>query len=165
MRKWLKIKVFCISSFILPYPRTRWFCKTGHHFSTTKIKEDELIFRFVYEVAGCNKPMRRLFSVLHGKTLNVGRVQTPNLKMLVDRDTAITSFKKEKYYVVRLSLGARKRQARESAPLMKRKHLKRLAKRRRPFVFPSPARRKPSSRPACSTLRACSGKQTAFSAT
>ena len=49
--------------------------------------------------------MRRLFSVLHGKTLNVGRVQTPNLKMLVDRGTAITSFKKEKYYVVRLSLG------------------------------------------------------------
>lgn len=49
--------------------------------------------------------MRRLFSVLHGKTLNVGRVQTPNLKMLVDRDAAITSFKKEKYYVVRLSLG------------------------------------------------------------
>ena len=49
--------------------------------------------------------MRRLFSVLHGKTLNEGRVQTPNLKMLVDRGTAITSFKKEKYYVVRLSLG------------------------------------------------------------
>ena len=92
--------------------------------------------------------MRRLFFVLHGKTLNVGRVQTPNLKMLVDRDAMITSFKKEKYYVVRLSLGARKRQARESAPLMKRKHLKRLAKRRRPFVFPSSARRKPSSRPA-----------------
>lgn len=42
MRKWLKIKVFCISSFILPYLRTRWFCKTGHHFSTTKIKEDDM---------------------------------------------------------------------------------------------------------------------------
>ena len=115
-------------------------------------REGELIFRFVYEMAGCNKPMRRLwissmedeairrgfadlkdgreydalfasalcrakadwiiginatrlFSVLHGKTLNVGRVQTPTLKMLVDRDAAITSFKKEKYYVVRLSLG------------------------------------------------------------
>ena len=47
----------------------------------------------------------RLFSCLYHKTLNVGRVQTPTLKMLVDRDAAITSFKKEKYYVVRLSLG------------------------------------------------------------
>ncbi|HGS9905381.1 TPA: DNA topoisomerase 3 [Clostridioides difficile] len=115
-------------------------------------REGELIFRFVYNQAGCKKPMRRLwissmedaaikagfaslkdgrdydplfasalcrakadwliginatrlFSCLYHKTLNVGRVQTPTLKMLVDRDAAITSFKKEKYYVVRLSLG------------------------------------------------------------
>ena len=114
-------------------------------------REGELIFRFVYDVAGCKKPMRRLwissmeesaikagfaslkdgkeydplyssalcrakadwiiginmtrlFSCLYGKTLNVGRVQTPTLKMLVDRDAAITTFKKEKYYHVRLSL-------------------------------------------------------------
>ena len=114
-------------------------------------REGELIFRFVYNVAGCKKPMRRLwissmeesaikagfaslkdgkeydplyssalcrakadwiiginmtrlFSCLYGKTLNVGRVQTPTLKMLVDRDAAITTFKKEKYYHVRLSL-------------------------------------------------------------
>ena len=98
-------------------------------------REGELIFRFVYDVAGCKKPMRRLwissmeesaikagfaslkdgkeydplyssalcrakadwiiginmtrlFSCLYGKTLNVGRVQTPTLKMLVDRDAA-----------------------------------------------------------------------------
>ena len=115
-------------------------------------REGELIFRFVYNQAGCKKPMHRLwissmedaaikagfaslkdgrdydplfasalcrakadwliginatrlFSCLYHKTLNVGRVQTPTLKMLVDRDAAITSFKKEKYYVVRLSLG------------------------------------------------------------
>ena len=115
-------------------------------------REGELIFRFVYEVAGCKKPMRRLwissmeseaiqrgfealkdgrdydalfssalcrakadwliginatrlFSVLYQHTLNVGRVQTPTLKMLVDRDTAITRFKKEKYYHVRLAIG------------------------------------------------------------
>lgn len=114
-------------------------------------REGELIFRFVYEVAGCKKPMRRLwissmedeairdgfshlkdgrdyaplfasalcrakadwiiginatrlFSCLYNHTLNVGRVQTPTLKMLVDRDAAITTFKKEKYYHVRLSL-------------------------------------------------------------
>lgn len=46
----------------------------------------------------------RLFSVLYGRTLNVGRVQTPTLKMLVDRDAAITGFQKEKYYHVRLNL-------------------------------------------------------------
>ena len=114
-------------------------------------REGELIFRFVYEAAGCKKPMRRLwissmedgaikagfaslkdgrdygalfasalcrakadwliginatrlFSCLYGKTLNVGRVQTPTLKMLVDRDAAIMNFKKEKYYHVRLML-------------------------------------------------------------
>ena len=114
-------------------------------------REGELIFRFVYEVAGCNKPMRRLwissmedsaikagfadlgdgrdydalyasalcrakadwiiginatrlFSCLYDKTLNVGRVQTPTLKMLTDRGAAISHFKKEKYYHVRLDL-------------------------------------------------------------
>ena len=46
----------------------------------------------------------RLFSCLYGKTLNVGRVQTPTLKMLVDRDAAIMNFKKETYYHVRLML-------------------------------------------------------------
>ena len=114
-------------------------------------REGELIFRFVYNTAGCEKPMRRLwissmedeairdgfshlkdgrdydplfasalcrakadwiiginatrlFSCLYNHTLNVGRVQTPTLKMLVDRDAAITTFKKEKYYHVRLML-------------------------------------------------------------
>ena len=102
-------------------------------------REGELIFRFVYEVAGCKKPMRRLwissmedaairsgfdnlkdgrdydalfasalcrakadwiiginatrlFSCLYNRTLNVGRVQTPTLKMLADRDAAISTF-------------------------------------------------------------------------
>ena len=114
-------------------------------------REGELIFRFVYGVAKCNKPMRRLwissmedaaikagfadlgdgrdydalyasalcrakadwiiginatrlFSCLYHKTLNVGRVQTPTLKMLVDRGEAISHFKKEKYYHVSLDL-------------------------------------------------------------
>ena len=47
----------------------------------------------------------RLFSLLCNHTLNVGRVQSPTLKMLVDRSEAIMSFKKEKYYHVRLALG------------------------------------------------------------
>ncbi len=114
-------------------------------------REGELIFRFVYDVANCKKPIRRLwissmetgairsgfenlkdgqdyealyasalcrakadwiiginatrlFSCLHNKTLNVGRVQTPTLNMLVSRDAAIMQFKKEKYYLVRLAL-------------------------------------------------------------
>ena len=115
-------------------------------------REGELIFRLVYEMAGCRKPFSRLwissmedaairegfaglrpgaeydplyqsalcrqkadwliginatrlFSVLYHRTLNVGRVQTPTLAMLVDRDWKITSFKKEKYHHVRLTLG------------------------------------------------------------
>ena len=114
-------------------------------------REGELIFRLVYEMAGCTKPFSRLwissmedaairegfgdlrpgaeydplyqsalcrqkadwliginatrlFSVLYHRTLNVGRVQTPTLAMLVDRDWKITSFKKEKYHHVRLAL-------------------------------------------------------------
>ena len=46
----------------------------------------------------------RLFSCLYNHTLNVGRVQTPTLKMLTDRDAAISHFQKEKYYHVRLDL-------------------------------------------------------------
>ena len=115
-------------------------------------REGELIFRFVYEQAGCKKPIlrlwissmeeaairqgfdslkdgreyealyqsalcrakadwliginaTRLFSILYHRTLNVGRVQTPTLDMLVKRDFAISSFKKEKYHIVRLNLG------------------------------------------------------------
>ena len=36
--------------------------------------------------------------------MNVGRVQSPTLKMLVERSEAITNFKKEKYYHMRLIL-------------------------------------------------------------
>lgn len=115
-------------------------------------REGELIFRLVYDMAGCRKPIERLwissmedtairegmkdlrpgaeydslyhsalcrqkadwlvginatrlFSVLYHRTLNVGRVQTPTLKMLVDRDWKIHSFKKERYHHVRLQVG------------------------------------------------------------
>ena len=114
-------------------------------------REGELIFRLVYEAAGCSKPFSRLwissmedaairegfanlrpgadydslyqsalcrqkadwliginasrlFSVLYHRTLNIGRVQTPTLAMLVDRDSKITLFRKEKYHHVRLVL-------------------------------------------------------------
>lgn len=46
----------------------------------------------------------RLFSTLYGKTLNVGRVQTPTLAMLTERSAKISGFVKEKYYIVRLDL-------------------------------------------------------------
>ena len=114
-------------------------------------REGELIFRLVYEIAGCRKPVRRLwissmednairdgfsdlrpgadyealyqsalcrqkadwlvginatrlFSVLYHRTLNVGRVQTPTLAMLVERERKISQFKEEKYYVLRLEM-------------------------------------------------------------
>ena len=35
MRKWLKIKVFRIFLFVALYLHISWFCKVGHHFSTT----------------------------------------------------------------------------------------------------------------------------------
>ena len=115
-------------------------------------REGELIFRFVYQMAGCTKPVKRLwissmedaairegfanlrpdsdydalyqsalcrakadwlvginatrlFSVLYHKTLTVGRVQTPTLKMLVDRDAKILRFQKERYYTVGIQSG------------------------------------------------------------
>lgn len=48
----------------------------------------------------------RLFTALyHGKTLNVGRVMTPTLALLTERETAITGFQKEKFYTVELDCG------------------------------------------------------------
>ena len=114
-------------------------------------REGELIFRLVYEMAGCRKPIlrlwissmedtairegfddlrpgaeyealyqsalcrqkadwlvginaTRLFSVLYHRTLNVGRVQTPTLAMLAERDGKIMLFKKVKYHHVRLKV-------------------------------------------------------------
>lgn len=46
----------------------------------------------------------RLFTVLYGgKTLKVGRVQSPTLAMLAEREEAIRVFRKEPYYVAHLS--------------------------------------------------------------
>ncbi len=113
-------------------------------------REGELIFRLVYNKAGCTKPFKRLwissledsaikegfkhlrdssefdrlyeaalsrskadwivgingtrlFTTLYNKKLVVGRVQTPTLAMLVERDYKISSFKKEKYYNVHIT--------------------------------------------------------------
>lgn len=45
----------------------------------------------------------RLFTVLYGgKTLKVGRVQTPTLAMLVEREEKIRSFVKEQYFITHL---------------------------------------------------------------
>ncbi len=47
----------------------------------------------------------RLFTTLYqGKTLNVGRVQTPTLALLAEREAAISGFQKEKFYTVELEL-------------------------------------------------------------
>lgn len=47
----------------------------------------------------------RLFSYLYGQTLNVGRVMTPTLSMVVMRDAAIAAFKPETFYTVQLQAG------------------------------------------------------------
>ena len=116
-------------------------------------REGELIFRLVYNMASCKKPMKRLwissmeesairegvenlkpgsdydhlyhsalcrqeadwlvgingtrlFTVLYGgKVLKVGRVQTPTLAMLVEREAKIMNFKKEQYFMAHILCG------------------------------------------------------------
>ena len=46
----------------------------------------------------------RLFSCLHGVTLNVGRVMTPTLAMTVEREAAIDAFRPEPFYTVFLKM-------------------------------------------------------------
>ena len=46
----------------------------------------------------------RLFSCLYKQTLNVGRVMTPTLAMVVMRDAAIRAFSPEAFYTVQLEL-------------------------------------------------------------
>ena len=113
-------------------------------------REGELIFRLVYEMAGCTKPIERLwissmedsaimdgmnnlqpgkeyddlykaalarqeadwlvgingtrlFTVLYGgKLLKVGRVQTPTLAMIVERESEISNFKKKQYFMAHI---------------------------------------------------------------
>ena len=114
-------------------------------------REGELIFRLVYQLCGCQKPVdrlwvssmedsaireafanlkpssaydnlyqaaicreradwlvgmnaTRLFSCLYGQTLNVGRVMTPTLAMVVMREAAINKFRPELFYTVQLNL-------------------------------------------------------------
>ena len=115
-------------------------------------REGELIFRTVYDLAGCKKPMKRLwissmedrairdgfkqlrdgveydnlyaaalcrskadwlvginatrlFSVLYHRTLNVGRVVSPTLSLLVQREAEIKAFQPEPFFVVKLDAG------------------------------------------------------------
>ena len=124
-------------------------CVTELVCATDAGREGELIFRLVYQKAGCRKPFKRLwissledsairdgfqhlrdssefdrlyeaalsrskadwivgingtrlFSTLYHKKLVVGRVQTPTLAMLVERDGKITTFRKEKYFNVHI---------------------------------------------------------------
>ena len=115
--------------------------------ATDSGREGELIFRYVYEKANCNKPIKRLwvssltdeaikngfenlkngeeyynlyeagfkrsiadwiigmnatrfYSSLYNNKINVGRVQTPTLNIIVEREDKIINFKKEKYYEI-----------------------------------------------------------------
>ena len=115
-------------------------------------REGELIFRLVYQMAGCRKPVRRLwissleeeairdgfrsmkpmaaydnlyaaalcraqadwligmnatrhYSLLYGPTLHIGRVMSPTLAMLAQREAAIDDFEPKTFYTVKLDLG------------------------------------------------------------
>ncbi|WP_343363327.1 DNA topoisomerase 3 [Listeria seeligeri] len=46
----------------------------------------------------------RLFSTLYSSVLNIGRVQTPTLAMIVEREQAINSFQSEPYYTVSINI-------------------------------------------------------------
>lgn len=48
----------------------------------------------------------RLFSVLYGQTLNVGRVMSPTLAMMVEREKNISAFRVTPFYTVQLDLGS-----------------------------------------------------------
>ena len=114
-------------------------------------REGELIFRSVCELAGCQKPMKRLwissmedsairegfanlrpgadydglrdaalcrakadwlvginatrlFSVLYHRTLNIGRVMSPTLALIVQREAEIDTFEPVPFYTVSLEL-------------------------------------------------------------
>lgn len=47
----------------------------------------------------------RLFSVRYGLLLNIGRVQTPTLAMIVDRNNKVNNFVKESFYRVDIDCG------------------------------------------------------------
>ena len=115
-------------------------------------REGELIFRNIYKMTGCKKPVyrlwissmedstieqgfrelkddmeydnlfaaarcrewadwlvginaTRLFSVLYHRTLNVGRVVSPTLALLVQREAEIGAFKPEPFYTAELDFG------------------------------------------------------------
>ena len=115
-------------------------------------REGELIFRTVYCLAGCSKPILRLwissmeddaihagfkqlksgrdydglhqsalcrakadwlvginatryFSLTYGRTLNIGRVMSPTLALLVQREADISAFVPEPFYTVQLDCG------------------------------------------------------------
>ena len=120
--------------------------------ATDADREGECIFRYVYNMANCKKPVKRLwvssleesairkalsimkpmsaydnlfnagyararadwlvgmngsrlFSVRYGGKLNIGRVQTPTLAMIVQRDAEVNGFIKQKYYTSDLNCG------------------------------------------------------------
>lgn len=70
-------------------------------------------YDLLYEAALCRERAdwmvginaTRLFSTLYGPTLNVGRVMTPTLAMLVTREAEIKGFKAEPFYTVQFSVG------------------------------------------------------------
>ena len=70
-------------------------------------------YDLLYEAALCRQKAdwlvginaSRLFSLIYGTTLNIGRVMTPTLNMIRRREQSIDDFQPEKYYTVQISCG------------------------------------------------------------
>ena len=106
----------------------------------------------------------RLFSVLYHKTLTVGRVQTPTLKMLVDRDAKILRFQKEKYYTVGIHSGSLKADSGRIADAEAANLLKEKCTGANAVCVSIRREKKTEQPPKLYDLTTCSGRQTACSA-
>ena len=70
-------------------------------------------FELLYQAALCRAQAdwlvginaTRLYSLMYGQTLNVGRVMSPTLALIVSREAAIMSFQAESFYTVQISCG------------------------------------------------------------
>jgi DNA topoisomerase-3 len=66
----------------------------------------------------------RFYTNLYGSLLNIGRVQTPTLAMIVQRDYNIQNFVKEKYYTVEIDCGTFKASSQKIADTSQAEALK-----------------------------------------
>ena len=107
----------------------------------------------------------RLFTVLYGgKVLKVGRVQTPTLAMLVEREERIRNFKKESYYTAHILMDGIDAAAESTSDKAQAENIAAACvKVKPPRLFLSQRKRKRYSRRSSMTLPRYRGMRTAYS--